>query len=120
MAEGSGWYPVLAKPIGPAYNLRCDYCYYFSERERLPGEGTIPDEPLEKFIQQYIGSQSAGVTEFSWQGGEPALLGVDFFEKVVELQQKHAQPGKGSRTASRRTGCSSTKGGAVSSGSTTS
>lgn len=83
---------VMTKPVGPICNLNCTYCFYL-EKEKLFGETEqfrMSDEVLESYIQQYIHQQSVPEVSFAWQGGEPTLLGVDFFRKVVDLQQKHA------------------------------
>lgn len=85
---------TMAKPVGSTCNLDCTYCYYLS-KETLPGgpaTGRMSDEILELFIQQYIAGVTAKEVIFSWQGGEPTLLGLDFFRKVVALQKKHARP----------------------------
>lgn len=87
---------VMAKPVGAACNLDCTYCYYLS-KGRLrggPGPGRMSDELLERFIRDYIASVTADEVVFSWQGGEPTLLGIEFFEKVVALQRRHAKPGQ--------------------------
>ena len=84
---------VVAKPIGPACNLRCEYCFYL-EKQALFGAGEtwrMPDRVLSAFITGYIASQPTPVVEFVWQGGEPTLLGVDFFRRVVELQKPFAK-----------------------------
>jgi uncharacterized protein len=84
---------VVAKPIGPVCNLNCEYCFYL-EKQALFGEGEqyrMSDEVLCAFITNYIVSQPTPVVEFVWQGGEPTLLGVDFFKKVIELQKPFAQ-----------------------------
>ena len=83
---------VVAKPIGPLCNLNCEYCFYL-EKQALFGAGEkyrMPDEVLSRFITDYIRSQPTPVVEFVWQGGEPTLLGVDFFRRVVELQRSLA------------------------------
>jgi uncharacterized protein len=83
---------VMTKPIGPICNLDCKYCFYL-EKEKLhePGEKwKMSDEVLETYIRQLIESQETDQVPFAWQGGEPTLLGVDFFRKVVELQDKYA------------------------------
>ena len=87
---------VMAKPAGSACNLDCTYCFYLSKRELPdgPGAGHMSDEVLERFIRDYIESVTAEEVVFSWQGGEPTLLGLGFFEKVVALQQKHAKAGQ--------------------------
>jgi len=87
---------VMAKPVGSTCNLDCTYCYYLS-KETLPGgpaTGRMSDEVLEKFIQQYIAAASGPEVVFSWQGGEPTLLGLDFFRKVVAFEKKYARPGQ--------------------------
>jgi uncharacterized protein len=59
-----------------------------------PGPGRMSDETLEALIRQYIAGVTADEVVFSWQGGEPTLLGLDFFRRVVELEKKHAKPGQ--------------------------
>ncbi len=82
---------IVAKPTGPACNLNCDYCFYL-EKHALYGPGEdyrMPDEVLSAFIRKYIEAQPTPVVEFVWQGGEPTLLGLDFFRRVVELQRPY-------------------------------
>ncbi len=80
---------VLAKPIGSVCDIACDYCFYLEKRELYPrGEHfRMPDEVLARYIEQYVEAQPTPVVEFVWHGGEPTLLGVDFFRRVVELQK---------------------------------
>lgn len=87
---------AMAKPVGSTCNLDCTYCYYLSKEHlpKGPGAGRMSDETLERFIQQYIAGVTGDEVVFSWQGGEPTLLGLDFFRKVVALEKKHAQPGQ--------------------------
>ena len=82
---------VMVKPTGALCNLDCTYCYYLSKQELLgkPESWSISDEVLEAFIRQYFESQNYKEVVFSWQGGEPTLLGLDFFRKVVELEKKY-------------------------------
>jgi uncharacterized protein len=80
---------VVAKPIGPVCNLNCEYCFYL-EKQALFGPGEqyrMSDEVLSAFIINYITSQPTPVVEFVWQGGEPTLLGIDFFKRVIEIQR---------------------------------
>ncbi len=80
---------VVAKPIGPVCNLNCEYCFYL-EKQALFAAGEdyrMTDEVLSAFITNYILSQPTPLVEFVWQGGEPTLLGIDFFRKVIELQR---------------------------------
>jgi uncharacterized protein len=95
-ARGNRRFHVMAKPAGSACNLDCGYCFYLSKRVLTggPGSGHMPDEVLERFIKDYIDSVTSDEVVFSWQGGEPTLLGLEFFEKVVALQAKHAKPGQ--------------------------
>jgi uncharacterized protein len=83
---------VMSKPIGPICNLDCEYCYYLHKEELYSGTRSwrMPHETLETYIRQYIDAQPAGAEEitFAWQGGEPTLLGLEFFQRVVELQQR--------------------------------
>ncbi len=88
---------VIAKPIGPICNLRCAYCFYLQKENLYPkGEPwRMSDETLEAYVRQYLEAQPEGVQEidFAFQGGEPTLMGLDFFRRVVELQRKHCPPG---------------------------
>jgi uncharacterized protein len=80
---------IVAKPIGPVCNLNCEYCFYL-EKKALFGAGEqyrMSDEILRAYIPNYITSQPTPVVEFVWQGGEPTLLGIDFFKRVIELQK---------------------------------
>ncbi len=88
VGEGQGIH-VVAKPIGPACNLSCEYCFYL-EKQALFGPGEqyrMSDKILSAFITNYITSQQTPVVEFVWQGGEPTLLGIDYFKRVVDLQK---------------------------------
>lgn len=84
---------VVAKPIGPLCNLNCEYCFYL-EKQALFARNEkyrMTDDVLRAFITGYISSQPAPVIEFVWQGGEPTLIGVDFFKRVLELQKPFAK-----------------------------
>jgi uncharacterized protein len=83
---------VMAKPTGPICNLDCKYCFYLEKENLYPGDHgwTMSEEVLESYIRQYIQAQAAPTITFAWQGGEPTLLGIDFFRKVVELERKYA------------------------------
>ncbi len=87
---------VMAKPAGSACNLDCTYCFYLSKQELSggPGGGHMHDDVLERFVADYIASVTAEEVVFSWQGGEPTLMGLDFFRKAVALQKKYAKPGQ--------------------------
>ncbi len=88
----SNAFHLMAKPTGPICNLDCEYCFYL-EKEKLyePKKNwAMPDEVLEKYIKDYIEAQNIQSITFAWQGGEPTLLGVDFFKKAVKLQKKYS------------------------------
>lgn len=83
---------VVAKPIGSICNLNCTYCFYL-EKQVLYGVGEhylMSDDVLSAFINCYVEAQPTPLVEFVWQGGEPTLLGLDFFRRVVALQQPFA------------------------------
>ncbi len=88
---------LLCKPIGARCNLRCAHCFYLEKSNLYPGETnwSMSDEVLERFVKFYLETQAEGVGEvqFAWQGGEPTLMGVDFFRRAVALQRQHAKPG---------------------------
>jgi uncharacterized protein len=85
---------VMVKPTGALCNLDCTYCYYLSKQQLLgkPEQWRISDTVLESFIRQYFEGQNYKEVVFSWQGGEPTLLGLDFFKKVVALEKKYCPP----------------------------
>ena len=80
---------VVAKPIGPACNLNCEYCFYLEKQALFaPDEQyRMTDDVLRAFIADYISFQQTPLVEFVWQGGEPTLLGIDFFRRVIDLQK---------------------------------
>jgi uncharacterized protein len=82
----------MAKPTGPICNLDCKYCFYL-EKEALYPKATqwaMRPEVLESYIRQHIEAFPGDTVPFAWQGGEPTLLGVDYFRAVVALQAKYA------------------------------
>ena len=97
----------MVKPTGAICNLDCAYCYYLHKEELLRSDSKfrISDEILETHIRQYIEGQRGDEVVFSWQGGEPTLLGVGFFEKVVAIEKKYQRPVSTSRTTCRPTEC---------------
>ena len=82
---------VMVKPVGPICNLDCKYCFYLEKESLYPARENfrMAPEMLDSYICQYIAAQPEGEITFAWQGGEPTLLGVPFFENVVELQGKY-------------------------------
>ncbi len=82
---------IMAKPIGPECNLNCSYCYYTEKAALYPPrtQFRMTDAVLETYIKDYIAASALPEIMFFWQGGEPTLLALDFFESVVELQNKY-------------------------------
>jgi len=91
MVKASREFQVFAKPIGSICNLDCHYCYYLKKENLYPkGESfRMPDDILEKYIVQHISASPDPEISFSWHGGEPTVLGLDYFRKIVALQRKH-------------------------------
>jgi len=86
---------IIAKPIGPICNLDCKYCFYLEKEKLYPDRSSkndwiIDDAVLEAYIEAYIESQPVPAVNFTWQGGEPTLLGVERFEKILTLQRRYA------------------------------
>ena len=84
---------LLAKPTGAVCNLDCKYCFYLPQESLYP-ESTfrMSDEVLQAYIRQYIESQPGPEVNFAWQGGEPTLMGIDFFRRAVEIAERHKRP----------------------------
>ena len=77
---------VMAKPASSRCNLNCRYCFYIEK----PQQPMMDDATLEVFISQHIAAQSGPEVTFAWQGGEPTLCGLDFFQRVLVLQKQYA------------------------------
>jgi len=83
---------VMVKPVGAVCNLACDYCYYL-EKANLYKDNlkhVMSDELLEKFIDEYINSQTMPQVLFTWHGGETLMRPLSFYKKAMELQKKYA------------------------------
>lgn len=84
---------LMIKPIGSRCNLACRYCFYLEKEPALyAGEGAkrMDDGTLERLIRDYLASQPGDEVTFAWQGGEPTLMGIEFFRRVVALQKTYA------------------------------
>ncbi len=88
-------FQIFVKPAGALCNLDCGYCYYRDKRSLYPdtGQCRMTEALLEECIVQHIAVAGGPEVQFSWHGGEPTTLGVDFFRRAVELQRKHRPPG---------------------------
>jgi uncharacterized protein len=91
MLKTSREFQVFVKPIGSVCNLDCQYCYYLKKQNLYPNKESfrMPDDVLENYIIQHINATSEPVINFSWHGGEPTVLGLDYFRKIVSIQKKH-------------------------------
>ena len=91
MVKASREFQVFVKPAGAICNLDCHYCYYLQKEHLYPkGEGfRMPEDILEEYIVQHINASPESVIRFSWHGGEPTILGLDYFRQIVALQRKH-------------------------------
>ena len=87
-------FSLLVKPASADCNLHCTYCFYLDRRFLYPESGRhrMSDEVLERMIAGYMQTRQQTYS-FGWQGGEPTLMGAEFFKKVVLLQQRHGRPG---------------------------
>ncbi|MGC1474952.1 MAG: anaerobic sulfatase maturase [Terriglobales bacterium] len=86
---------VLIKPTGAICNLDCKYCFFLSKEMLYPGSRfEMADDLLETYLKQLLESHRAPVVDVAWQGGEPTLMGLDFFERSVDLVNKLKRPGQ--------------------------
>ena len=94
MTKALRQFQVFAKPTSAVCNLDCDYCYYVNKKHLYPnGEAVrMRDDMLAAYIDQHISASPGSVTNFTWHGGEPTLLGLDYFRKIVSLQKKYIPP----------------------------
>jgi uncharacterized protein len=83
---------LLAKPVGSLCNLNCSYCFYLEKAHLYPDVKNfrMTPEVLETYVRDYIAAQPGPLVSFAWQGGEPTLLGVDFFRQALVLQERYA------------------------------
>ena len=87
---------LLSKPTGATCNLDCKYCFFLSKEMLYPGSRfRMADELLETYIRQLLEAQAGPEVMISWQGGEPTLMGLDFFKRSIELVNQHKKPGQG-------------------------
>lgn len=91
-------FSIMTKPIGPRCNIDCTYCYYLEKEKLYPDEKKfrMSEAVLERYISQTIAAaleSGMGEVHFAWQGGEPTMLGVAYFRKIVALQKKHLPAG---------------------------
>jgi uncharacterized protein len=87
-------FTLLIKPSGSDCNMDCTYCFYKNRAPQVgSGRQRMSDKVLENLIKDYLELRLA-VSAFAWQGGEPMLMGLDFYKRVVELQKKYGAAGQ--------------------------
>jgi uncharacterized protein len=85
---------ILAKPSGATCNLACSYCFFLDKELLYPNSKfRMSEETLEAYIRQLIETHRSSEVTVAWQGGEPTLMGVDFYRKAIEFQEKYRRPG---------------------------
>lgn len=88
------YFHVLAKPTGAICNLDCKYCFFLSKDTLYPGSKfRMADDTLEAYIKQVVESQRSDQVTIAWQGGEPTLMGIDFFRHASALAKKYIPQG---------------------------
>jgi uncharacterized protein len=94
MAVASREFQIFVKPVSNICNLDCLYCYYLKKEHLHPKGASVrmADDVLEGYIVQHIAAFPGPVINFSWHGGEPTLLGLDYFRRIVAVQRKHCPP----------------------------
>lgn len=89
--SGPASFNIMLKPAGSRCNLACKYCYYLDKADIYGGrEPVMSDEMLETVVREYIAANKVPEVTFNWHGGEPLVLGLDFFRRAVELERKYA------------------------------
>jgi uncharacterized protein len=85
---------VMAKPTGSRCNLSCDYCFFLKKKYLYPqSDFRMSDKIMESYIRQTIEAHTSPVVTIAWQGGEPTLMGLNFFRRSIEVIKKNARPG---------------------------
>src|SRR3954471_19661028 len=86
---------LLAKPTGAVCNLDCSYCFFLSKEMLYPGSRfRMADDLLETYLRQLIEAHDTPEVVIAWQGGEPTLMGIEFFRRSVELVEERLEPGR--------------------------
>jgi len=92
------WSPLaihaMAKPTGAICNLGCSYCFFLDKETLYEGDRfRMSDAVLERYIVQVIDAHRTPEVAIAWQGGEPTLMGVDFYRRAIEIAEAHRRPG---------------------------
>jgi uncharacterized protein len=85
---------VMAKPAGARCNLDCAYCFFLKKAALYPGSDLrMSDEVMEAYVRQTLDAHQTPSVVLAWQGGEPTLMGLDFFRRVVQVIKRYRKPG---------------------------
>ncbi len=88
---GPAAFNIMLKPAGSLCNLDCNYCYYLDKADIYGGrEPRMTEDMLEEVVREYIAANDVPEVTFNWHGGEPLVLGIDFYKKAIEFEQKYA------------------------------
>ena len=98
---------VMAKPTGAVCNLDCEYCFFLSKEMLYPGSrfkmaADLQETYIWQLLEAHARAAEAGI---AWQGGEPTMMGLDFFRRSIELRRKHVRPGQRERRSRNWTAC---------------
>jgi uncharacterized protein len=96
MAAASRSFQIFVKPAGGACNMACRYCYYLDQSPAGPGAAPprMSGDLLETYMAQHIAACPDEIVRFSWHGGEPTILGLDYFREIVGLERRLCPPGR--------------------------
>lgn len=101
------FFQILVKPAGAVCNLDCKYCFFLSKEKLYPGSHfRMTEEILQTYIKQLLEYNRLPEVAIAWQGGEPTLMGVDFFRRADEYVKMYRKPGEKLYIASRQTALS--------------
>src|SRR5579871_1324250 len=85
---------VMAKPTGAVCNLDCAYCFFLSKESFYPGSSfRMTDDVMQSYVRQTIEANSRGEVTLAWQGGEPTLMGLEFYRRAMEIVEQARKPG---------------------------
>jgi uncharacterized protein len=93
--DGPPGFHLLAKPSGSTCNIDCTYCFFLSKEALYPNDKSrMTESTLEVYIRQLLESHRVPQVTVAWQGGEPTLMKLEFFQRSVELVEKYRRPGQ--------------------------
>ena len=96
MSAAPPTFHVMAKPTGAVCNLDCEYCFFLSKEMLYPGSSfRMTPDLQETYVRQLLEAHAAAAeVVVTWQGGEPTMMGLEFFRRSIELEHRYAPPGQ--------------------------